>query len=233
MSFPFEIERVGGFLVVRDDLVPGGTKRRVLEGICRDSPAQELVYASPAYGYAQIALAHAAAACGKRATIFVAKRAKPHARTLQAKAAGARVFQVEHGYLSNVQAKAKAYAQRCGASLLPFGVDTAEFRGSLCDMIRADPALGKLRPPEVWTAAGSGTLSRALQLVWPSARFVAVQVGKAPSVGGARLLKAPEKFEQDAKEPPPFPSCSNYDAKIWRFFKREAVDGALLWNVGA
>jgi hypothetical protein len=47
------------------------------------------------------------------------------------------------------------------------------------------------------------------------------------------LYAAPEKFEQDAKVKPPFPSCSNYDAKAWRFIQEYARPGALFWNVAA
>lgn len=229
---PIVVSEVEGFQIVRDDLIPGGTKRRILDASIAELAADELVYASPAYGYAQIALAHSAAAAGKRSAIFVAKRAEPHARTLQAKAAGARIFQVENGYLSNVQAKAKAYCARHGAMLLPFGLDTPAFLGSLAAAV-AEGFAGRQAPEEVWTVAGSGTLTRALQLVWPSASFFAVQVGKAPNVGRAKLLVAPEPFERDAKLPPPFPSCSNYDAKAWRFLKAHGRPGALFWNVGA
>jgi len=46
-------------------------------------------------------------------------------------------------------------------------------------------------------------------------------------------MKAPEKFEQDARLRPPFPSCSNFDAKAWRFVRQRAAPGALFWNVAA
>jgi hypothetical protein len=70
-------------------------------------------------------------------------------------------------------------------------------------------------------------------MAWPAATFHAVRIGKVPDAGRARMHQAPEAFEQDAKEPPPFPSCSNYDAKAWRFIKRNAKPGALFWNVAA
>ena len=59
--------------VVRDDLFEGGTKARFIPLLfdCAD----EVVYASPAEGGAQTALATVAAQLGKRATIFVARRA--------------------------------------------------------------------------------------------------------------------------------------------------------------
>jgi hypothetical protein len=71
-----EIHR--GITVVRDDLFPGGTKARFIGSVF--DGATEAVYASPPEGGAQTALATVAKALGKRATIFVAQRAKPHAR---------------------------------------------------------------------------------------------------------------------------------------------------------
>lgn len=221
------IEDVGGIAVVRDDLIAGGTKRRVLPDLLVG--AEEFVYATAAYGYAQVALAYACAACGKRATVFTAKRAVPHPRTAEARAAGAKVVMVPHGYLSNVQAKARAYADATGAVLLPFGFDTPAFVAALAEVATALP----IRPAEVWTVAGSGTLTRALQRAWPDAAFHAVRIGAVPDAGNARLYTAPEPFERDAKRPPPFPSCGNYDAKAWRFITAHASPGALFWNVAA
>lgn len=222
------VDTLGQWLIVRDDLVPGGTKQRVLPLFLSDA-FDEYVYATPAYGYAQIALAHSCAMMGKQATVFVAKRGQLHARTLEAKRAGAKIVQVPHGYLSNVQAKAKAYVEVAGAMLLPWGLDFPEFIEGL-----ANVASGlDVNPTEVWCAAGSGTLTRALQQAWPNAVHHAVQVGAKPQAGRARVHIAPETFEQDAKKKPPFPSCSNYDAKVWQFFERYAAPGALLWNVAA
>ena len=63
-----------GVWVVRDDLFPGGTKARFMPMLF--DGADEAVYASPAEGGAQTALATVAKDLGKRATIFVAARAK-------------------------------------------------------------------------------------------------------------------------------------------------------------
>lgn len=222
-----EIVEHDGILVVRDDKMPGGTKARVLP-VLFDHHG-EYVYASPVYGYAQVALAHTAQAHGKRATVYCAARKQKHPRTIEAQKAGARIVEVPAGYMSVVQARARLYAQAAGARLLPFGLDDPAF----IEALAAVAASLDVKPTEVWTVAGSGVLSRALQLAWPEARFFAVQVGAVPSVGKAELFTAPEKFEQDAKQPPPFPSCSNYDAKAWRFVRQHARPGALLWNVAA
>lgn len=223
------IETVEGIQVVRDDHIPGGTKRRVLEPLVAAAPGTEFVYASPAYGYAQIALAYSCAAVGKAATVFVAKRKTMHPRTAEAQAAGARIVEVAHGYLSNVQAKARAYAEKTGAEVFPFGLDTPEFIAGLAEVARALP----VEPFEVWSVAGSGVLTRALQQAWPDATFHAVRIGSEPDAGRATVWRARERFEQPAKHRPPFPSCDNYDAKAWRFIREWAKPGALFWNVAA
>jgi hypothetical protein len=221
------VQTVEGFVVVRDDLIPGGTKQRVIPAFLQAGEAGEYVYASPAYGYAQIALAHACRAQGRRATVFVAKRKTLHARTAEAARAGATIVEVPYGYLTNVQAKARAYAEATGASLLPFGFDFPAFVEGLADVARATG----LSPAEVWCAAGSGTLTRALQAAWPQARHHAVEVGAKADIGRARRHVCNLPFEKDAKARPPFPSCSNYDAKVWAFMRAEAAPGALFWNV--
>jgi hypothetical protein len=224
---PPVLETHEGFVVVRDDLVPGGTKRRIIPRLL--GAAGEYVYAGPAYGYAQIALAHACREAGKRATVFVAKRGELHPRTREANHAGARVVQVPHGYLSNVRAKAKAYAAAHGAELLPFGLDVPAFHEGLAELARS---IGH-HPREVWVAAGSGALCRALRVAWPEASFHAVRVGAALTLEGVTVHEAPEAFERDARVRPPFPSCSNYDAKVWQFMRVHAAPGALFWNVAA
>src|SRR5690606_15717692 len=101
-----------GVLVVRDGLFPGGTKARFLHLVF--AGADEAVYASPAEGGAKAALASDARHLGKRATIFVAQRARPHARTLEAARLGAKIVPVAPGYLSVVQARARGYCSRVG-----------------------------------------------------------------------------------------------------------------------
>ncbi len=221
------IEEIDGIHVVRDDLLPGGTKRRVIPLLL--GGAEEFVYASPAYGYAQVALAYSCAAAGKRATIFTAKRKALFPLTAEAARAGAKIVQVPHGYLSNVRAKARAYCEASGAMLLPFGLDCQQMLLGIADV----GASLEITPAEVWTVAGSGTLTRALQLAWPQAEFFAVRIGAESDCGRATVITAPEEFAQPAKIRPPFPSCSNYDAKAWRFIRSHASPGALFWNVAA
>ena len=222
---PIRIEEHEGIVVVRDDFISGGTKTRVVPILFDDR--KEYVYASPVQGYAQVALAYCAREHGKRTTIFCAARKTRHPRTLEAIAAGAKVVEVgPAGYMSVVRKRAADYCRISGARLLPFGLDTPAIRAAIADVARQID-----EPAEVWTVAGSGTLSLSLQQAWPNARFHAVRIGAEPSVGRAKLWTAPEKFDDPAKMPPPFPSCANYDAKAWRFIRQHSSPGSLFWNV--
>lgn len=225
---------VGGrpIVVVRDDFIVGGTKRRALDGLV--APGREYVYAGPPEGYAQVALAACCFLRDARATIFLAARAREHRNTQQARGYGARIVPIRPGYLTVVEARARAYAAATGATLLPFGFDTEQVREKLAAAGRL--VAQQIDPPEVWTVAGSGVLSRALQAAFPHAAFHAVQIGRRlrpGDAGRATVHVAPEQFRQDAQAPPPFPSCANYDAKAWRFIRARAQPDALFWNVAA
>lgn len=227
MSAPV-VECYHGFSVVRDDLLPGGTKCRALEAIML--PGREYVYAGPAQGFAQVALAETARRIGARATVFVAKRKDPHPLTRKARDAGAKVYLVPHGYLSNVQSKAKRYAADMGAELLPFGINRPDCLQAIADAARAIMP----SPEEVWSVAGSGVLTRALQGAWPDAAFHAVVVGKQDiDTGAARRWNYPLAFEKNARVRTPFPSVANYDAKGWEVMLKHGAAGALFWNVAA
>ena len=218
-----------GVFVVRDDLFPGGTKARFLPVLYEN--ADEVVYASPAEGGAQTALAHSAAGLGKRATIFVAKRKVPHPRALEAKRLGAKVMQVRPGYLTVVQARAREYCRATGALLAPFGVDLPEALDLIADAARDTG----LKPDEVWCASGSGVLMRGLAKAWPGARRHSVQIGRELSscdVAGATIHIYSRRFGQHAKTVPPFPSDPHYDAKAWEICRRHHGSGCVVfWNV--
>jgi hypothetical protein len=218
-----------GILVVRDDLYLGGTKARFIGAFF--AGADEAVYASPVEGGAQTALATVARQLGKRATIFVAQRLRPHSRTLEAARLGAKIVTVQPGYLSVVQARAREYCERTGAALVPFGVD-ADFA---IDAIAQAAGSLAIEPDEVWCAAGSGILARGLARAWPAARRHVVQIGRALSptdVAGAAIHEYPLPFGREARNKPPFPSDPHYDAKAWELCAaRKGPGRVLFWNV--
>jgi hypothetical protein len=219
----------GGILVLRDDLIEGGTKVRVAPRLLGE--ADEWVFAGPAQGYAQLALAIACEQTGKRAVFFTAARKHPHPITARAMGHGLRVVNVPYGRISVVQARARDYCTAFGARFIELGLLLPGMEDALTELARSVPAL----PAEVWVTAGSGTLTRACARAWPAATIHAVQVGMHPHLPpGAICHIAPETFAEPARQPPPFPSAAAYDAKAWQFVARLARrDGrALLWNVG-
>ena len=218
-----------GVMVIRDDMFPGGTKARFIgklfEGV------SEAVYATPPEGGAQTALALTAKRMGRKATLFVAERAKPHARTLEASRLGAKVIPVSPGYMTVVQSRAREYCRETGAFLIPFGVDFPAAIATIAEAARSTGA----DPDEVWCASGSGVLARGLAMAWPKARRHVVQVGRELSprdVAGATIHIHPKKFGETASVRPPFPSDPHYDAKAWEMCMAKRGPGnVLFWNV--
>lgn len=218
-----------GVLVLRDDLLEGGSKVRVAPRLLASN--DEWVFAGPAQGYAQVALAIACEMTGKRAVFFTAQRREPHELTRRAMAHGCKVVWVPHGRMSNVQAKARAYCAMTGASFIELGLLLPGMEDALTEFARSLP-LGDM--DSLWVTAGSGTLARACARAWPRLELHAVQVGMRPRLPGRCVSHhAPEAFEEPARIPPPFPSARSYDAKAWRFIRDHRRPGAFFWNVGA
>jgi hypothetical protein len=234
--YPAKVVEHEGIFVVRDDLLHGGTKRRVAHLVLNGK--EEYVYASTVHGYAQLALAIVCQEYAKKLTLFVAKRPAKglHELTREAQSLGARIVEVwPQPRLSYVRAEARRYVaeERSTRHEVPFGLATPEVLAALADVAREAQRASGLEPPtEVWTAAGSGTLSRALQLAWPDADFHAVAVEASdPDVGRAELHRAEGNFSRPAKILPPFPTVKNYDGYCWEWIKNLARPGAWFWNV--
>jgi len=227
------LEQHNGIWVLRDDLLTGGTKSRFIEQLIPDG-VSELVYASPVYGGFQIALAAVCAKLGLKATIFCAYRNTPHPNTLKAKSFGATIYQVKHGYLSNVEAKANDYCLQTGAYKLKFGANYPTAISAISNaMAHVSMALAG-EPAQVWCALGSGTLTRGIIAGTSKAQVHAVVVGKGTNLKHSRLTlhQYPRPFDKPAKIKPPFPSTANYDAKAWEVMHSfTPVGKVLFWNV--
>jgi hypothetical protein len=274
--------------VFRDDALVGGTKQRALAELLVGSSEKEFVYAGPVFGFAQIALAHTAKRCGKKATVVLARQpgGKFHPLTQHAKRRGAKVVEVRRpNDLKSVQRRAAEYVRtqnrECPGQtkLLPFGLHCEEFVEGLRRAVAAAmPPLpapaeeggrtyeclqaGGRGPERLWLVAGSATLLASFARLWPHTHFLVVQVGKkiwpdqlvrhapeCPKMRGddgwrlvcspacakfrSTLYVAPEPFADRAKSQPPYPSVSNYDAKLWQFVVAHGREGDFVWNVGA
>jgi len=228
-----KIELHEGVYVLRDDVLPGGTKSVILPHLIK-GPAREFVYCSPVYGGFQIALAEYCAAKGLKATIFCAERKVLHANTVRVKAAGANVVQVRAGYLSVLEARAKLYCAERGAVKLPFGAHTPEAVSVIAARMRRVTALIGREPDDVWCAVGSGTLIEGILEGTDAAAVHGVMVGKGYNSmhPRARLMKHPQEFSSECRTLAPFPSMPNYDLKAWQFCRQYKSKGIVLfWNV--
>jgi hypothetical protein len=219
------------FFVLRDDVVEGGTKRRILSSILPDLQEKEIVYAGHAYGYAAYALGLAAQSCNKGVRVFFpSPRAETDIfqKTIQLPTVTFSIEKVtkQHELVEG----AKRYAAETGAYFMPIGCATDNFYNQLVAFAKSLPMI----PRETWCLAGSGLLCRALCEAWPTTRINAVNLGMphlAIDKSRVTLFEAPEKPEEPAQIPPPYPSALYYDAKIWRFAQIHGGEGAFIWNV--
>lgn len=239
MSFaPPVCEVVDGFTVVRDDLLPGGTKARFIFDLFPD--CSELVYASPQEGGAQTGLAIAAKVFNRRFTLFVGTRKIPHERVALSERLGAKIMKVKPGYLSTVQAVAQRYVNRERFNLvnldtynLYFGLESKYAVEVISSAAKKIP-----KPRELWFCAGSGTLAKGLAAAWPDVPRFAIQISHqltTKDVAGATIIPSQQAFGDKEEFPVPFPSDPHYDAKAWKMMleRRKASDrtGITFWNV--
>lgn len=219
------------YLVVRDDLFPGGTKARPLIRIMGNIPQQQIVYAAEPNGYAALALAEATKQFNRQLKLyypFVSEFSQSMKNVIYQKHVS---FEVVSNIYSQLELEKVAIQNihPCEAHLIPIGFNFTEFQETLVEIIKEMDIL----PDEVWVIAGSGCLARSINKAWPSSRVNAVSLG-LPQLRldeGIKVYEAPEKLNEKAVFPPPFPSAEYYDAKLWRFVKQYASDNALVWNV--
>lgn len=222
--------------VLRDDLLEGGSKVRIVPFIVGD--AREVVFGGPFCGGAPHALSVWARDAGRKCTLFFAARRDLHRRQKAAIANGASLQFVEPGYMTVVQKRARDYAQAAGAMFLPLGLDVPEGRAALLEFA------GRVRqrtgtPNEVWCATGSGMLAQCLASAFPDAQIRAIAVGLASRHArqslAANITMEPSgvPFDRNISAAAPFPICGHYEAKAWRRCASEARGSALFWNVAA
>jgi hypothetical protein len=238
--------------VVRDDLLPGGTKERACRSFLESLDAQgnsAFVYASPFCGFAQVALARAASSLGREAVLFAArdpfqKGSCAHEYTRLAESFGATVFICQD--LKEATVRAIAYAKASSDCLVPLGFDHPSFRAELIRALK--DVWGRVlaeseRPPQaLWLPVGSGTLAKCMrQVVSREIELKLVNVNvlseedsrimEVMKLPNSSYVRAQEKFEERCENLPPVPSNLHYDAKLWRLLVREGKSGDVWWNV--
>ena len=235
------IEKYDGFYVVRDDLLEGGSKRRFIDRMIRESiedGVEEFVYGGcPANGYAQLSLTLQTKQYNKKSVFFMAKRSMDNLHPYQKQALeyGADIKWVPNGMLSVTLSRAKKYHLESPnkRKLLPLGLEEQRVLDDIKELAKTI----ELDISEIWSVGSSGTLTRGLQSAFPNLDVHLVSVGHKMSereIGRAKLYKSKYKFTDEVKEEdkPPFPSVPTYDAKAWSVMKEHAKPNALFWNVG-
>jgi tRNA1(Val) A37 N6-methylase TrmN6 len=232
---PPVIEKHDDFLVVRDDLLEHGSKIRFIDFMVRTASEDEFVFGgSNKVGWGAISLAAVCKRYNKNATFFMAATSNSTWHQNEVKRLGGRIEWVANGMLNDTLARARAYSEAAPTRrrLLPIGLEDDTVIASI---IKVAQGLG-VRPKEVWTVASSGTLTRGLQIAFPSAKFFAVQTGHSlteQTAGRAEVHVSPYRYDKPvrAEEAPPYPSEPFYDAKLWTFAVEKGRKGALIWNV--
>ena len=246
------------FHVLREDLLIGGTKQRAAfqyVTLMKKSGVQELCYASPFAGFAQVALAVCCQALELPCHIFAERdKSQAHqgpssARALHpfsklAKDLGAHVHLFDS--LDDAErASASFSSRRFQSKKIPLGFNCPAyltfFEENVAKIWKQLTSLG-LRPERIWVPVGSGTLALTLRAALPpSVRLECLDVRVLP-LNDPRLLAVarlpnttlrhvPELFHERAGLTPPIPSNLHYDAKLWRYLRSEAAPSDLWWNV--
>ena len=224
---PPVVELVDGITVVREDLLDVGSKARLGEALISRIDEKTVVYVQPRYGFAGVSLVKLCKMYQKKLVLFMpsSKEISDH-----------QAYVIEHGAephfhriaaMPNLNLIAKKWAHDNGAFFVPLGL-----KHPLVTAMVIKTAMEIPEPSAFWTAFSTGVLNRGLQIAWPGATAFGVAVSRNiqdGERGRAHIYSADRAFEQrEASElRPPFPSCSNYDAKVWKFL----IAGELFWNV--
>lgn len=214
-----KIERLDDFWIAREDLLPGGTKRRALLKYLPTLNSNHFIYAGSVYGSGGWALAEACRDLGYSCTLVLSKaHYRPHwLDAIRCEIEWVDPQPVEMIY-NNLQDR---------KGLLPLGYNEPLFMNCLAEVFRGIT----ISAPEIWMPCVSGTLIRSAQLAWPDIKMNAVCLAKHHGdLGHAVKYQAEEKYHQSAKLLPPYPANAFSDAKLWQFVSQLAAKNALIWN---
>jgi len=231
------LQTYDGFVVVRDDLLPSGSKTRFIDYLIKTSRKKEWVFgSSPRWGYGPISMAAVCQKYGKKFTLFLAESKIKHPNYYKVINFGGNIIEVPMGFLAVTQKRAKDYVNEDpeNRELLPLGLEHPTVLESI---VTVCTKYMLYKPKRFWTTGSSGTLNRGLQMAWPDAEAHVLSVGHQMSereIGRAILHKTHYKFNQIPKknELPPFPCVPEYEGKLWKLVKEQGQPGDLIWNVG-
>ncbi len=238
------------FYVFDDSICIGGTKQRLLGRALEKIGKNEIVYAGPESGFAQIALAYCTFLYGKTGTAFLNSHSSKE-KNILTKIAEVFKLNVHNSEgskpwtLRESEEAAKEYVNQdlVNRYLLPFGLK--DEKGSLLytsfyEALREaiEPKYLNNPPKRLWVTAGSGFLLNILHAIWPTTEYLIIQVGKEVTdeqishISKKKKYISPQNFAENATRLPPYNSVPWYDAKLWQFFVVDGQEGDYIWNVG-
>lgn len=241
-DIPLKIENVvcGDkiFTLIQEHDLPAGTKQRGIKffyNIKNQGYTEVVTYGTP-YGYGQVATAWSCREVGLKCTIFVEKVIPRTNMTNEAIKYGANVVELPLGSRNQEkkQMATKYTSELPTRRFVELGLDDPDFIRELSEAIKR--VSSDIEPERIWVAGGSAVLSRALSKVFPNAELQIVQVGRdiyPDLVAGIKhkIYPTNQPFPESTKFMPPYPSLSNYDAKVWEFACKYGRTGDYIWNV--
>ena len=241
-----KIKHPNGFnmSVIDESHLLGGSKQRILAQKMYGLPynINEIVYAGPRGGYAQIALTYSCGLLNKKCTIFIdAEQNEKAPLTENAKVLGAQIKYFDGSSsdkrLSYIQLKAEKYvAESSNRYLMPFGMFDDESLMLYTKIFSLLHYSIKKPPKRLWVVAGSGLIFTSLSKVFPNTKLMIVQVGKTiwpdQLVGiNHEFFISDLPFYTDIQAPyPPYDTLLNYDAKLWPFVIKYGKPDDMIWN---
>lgn len=225
-SFPSPIlEYHNGIKVVREDLLEVGSKARAGEALIANCKSDTIVYVQPRFGYAGVSLTKLCKQYGKKLVLFMPSSKEISEHQAYCIENGCEYYFYRIAAMPNLNLIAKKYAEEIGAFFIPLGL-----KHPLVTAMIIKTASEIEEPESFWTAFSTGVLNRALQIAWPNASANGLAVARnihEGEKGRANIISHYQDFHSNSKIIPPFPSASNYDAKVWEYLK----PGDLFWNV--
>jgi len=239
--------------VVRDDLLPAGTKQRavvpftraLLAALPSDRKVATLLYTAPYNGFGPVAAAFAARRLGLQCLLILSRKAFGSAAATsvaavhesgtvrRAREMGAKI-QIADTWDALVAA-GKAAAADPAVFWYPLGYHADDFGATLADHLRE--ASAGFAPRHIWMAAGTGALALAVAAVFPAATITVVPASLDPK-NIAKLtatLAAERRIEVALVHAPaalaPYPTVAGYDERAWDAAVAAGADGDCVWNV--
>ena len=234
---PFVVETHENFKVIRDDLLPGGTKQRGHQFLA-DTPGDgPIVYAGTYGGFCHVAYAVSCWYHRRPFVCFLARNDYP--TNIIAKRFGAVIMEIAGAPYPGLKKYAEDWAAANGGTYV-LGLYGPEYERYLVEALRKHPIDGHDPKDKIvfWLGATSAMLAKALSVIYPNAFFNLVHLGKHEyneelPADRMKLWSPAEDFLEPARDPPPYPSVALYEAKIWAIVKANASAEDYVWSTGA